>query len=106
MTTKTCSHCGETLEEGYALCWKCGTGIDGTPPAADFIPDSAVPLAERRTLACLRCETQMDFVRRMKFHEGSLRPGVLLDIGHLFTNREHFDTYACATCGKVEFFLA
>ena len=35
MTTKICSHCGETLEEGYALCWKCGTGIDGTPPAAE-----------------------------------------------------------------------
>ena len=48
----------------------------------------------------------MSFVGRMRLHEGSLMPGLLLDVGRLLTNRENFDTYACASCGKVEFFVA
>ena len=108
MATGTCKNCGETIEVGYTICWRCGTSIDGTPPAGDFVPDALASSEEgaKRSLACLRCGTDMEFVRRMKLHEGSLLPGLLLDVGRLFTNREHFDTYACSSCGKVEFFLA
>jgi GYF domain 2 len=28
----TCPHCGETFEDGFDSCWKCGTGKDGSPP--------------------------------------------------------------------------
>lgn len=107
MATDTCKNCGETIEVGYTICWECGTSIDGTPPAADFVPDALASSQEgaKRSLACLRCGTDMEFVRRMKLHEGSLLPGLLFDIGRLFTNRENFDTYACSSCGKVEFFL-
>jgi DNA-directed RNA polymerase subunit RPC12/RpoP len=101
-----CGSCGETIEAGYAICWKCGTGLDGTPPANDFVPDTGTSEAAQRSLACLRCRTRMVFARHMKLHEGSLLPGVLLDVGKLFTNREGFDAYACPGCGKVEFFLA
>ncbi|MBJ6979737.1 MULTISPECIES: hypothetical protein [unclassified Luteimonas] len=94
------------MENGYTICWKCGTGVDGSPPAAEFVPDALAPGETQRTLACLRCGTGLSFVRRMKLHEGSLLPGLLLDVGKLFTNREGFDTYACPGCGKVEFFLA
>jgi len=107
MATDTCKSCGEAIEDGYAVCWKCGTGVDGSPPARDFVQNDETFLqAERRALACLRCSNQMSFVRRMRLHEGSLLPGLLLDVGRLFTNRENFDTYACASCGKVEFFVA
>lgn len=103
---ETCKACGETIEDGYAVCWKCGTGTDGTQPDPTFrAVDAPPPHAADRVLACLRCGSTMAFVRRMRFHEGGLRPGVLLDIGHLLAHREHFDTYACAECGKLEFFL-
>ncbi|MEN1925880.1 hypothetical protein [Luteimonas qiangzhengi] len=106
MAVEICKACGEPIEEGYATCWKCGTGVDGSPPAAEFVPDAGPPKDMLRILDCLRCSMQLEFVRRMKFHEGSLRPGVLLDAGRLLTNRESFDIYACPACGKVEFYLA
>ena len=52
-----------------------------------------------------RCQTPMQFVRRMRFHEGSQWHGVFLDAGHLLGNRESFDVHACPHCGKVEFYL-
>lgn len=104
MANASCKACGEIIEDGYTVCWKCGTGIGGEPPGAEFIAEGAAPAT--RNLDCLRCGRGMDFVRRMRFHEGSLVPGLILDVGQLLTNREHFDTYACAGCGKVEFFLA
>ncbi len=106
MSGETCKSCGETIEDGYAICWKCGTSLDGTPPAKEFVPDVGAAQAKERELSCLRCEAPLTFVRRMKLHEGSLLPGLLLDVGRLFTNRENFDTYACQICGKVEFYLA
>ena len=107
MATDTCKSCGEAIEDGYVVCWKCGAGVDGSPPAEDFVQyRESSSQAEQRALACLRCSNKMSFVRRMRLHEGSLLPGLLLDVGRLFTNRENFDTYACETCGKVEFFVA
>ena len=105
MDTEVCKRCSESIEDGYSICWNCGTHVDGTPPSPDFAPDSSLGMP-LRALACLRCNSKMAFVRRMKFHEGSLLPGLLFDVGKLFTNRENFDTYACASCGKVEFFVA
>ena len=77
MSVETCKTCGEAIEDGYTTCWKCGAGIDGSPPAADFVPDAEPPRHALRTLDCLRCGTRLEFVRRMKFHEGSLRPGIM-----------------------------
>ena len=28
-----CSSCAEECEDNFDLCWKCGTGRDGSPPA-------------------------------------------------------------------------
>src|SRR3546814_3790850 len=81
MAADTCKNCGETIEVGYTICWKCGASIDGAPPSADFVPDALASSQEgaKRSLACLRCGTDMEFVRRMKLHEGSLLPGLLFD---------------------------
>ena len=39
-------------------------------------------------------------------HEGSRGWGFWLgDLGELFTNREHYDTYVCTRCGKIELYL-
>lgn len=99
-----CSKCHEVIEPGFDRCWKCGTHVDGSPASADF-KRVDVDAAGVRALDCLRCQQPMQFVRRMKFHEGSRLSGVLGDLGHLLDNREEFDAYACSGCGKLEFFL-
>lgn len=105
-----CPQCAETIEAGYLVCWRCGTHADGTPPGAEFIPDSVATAPTDppdRKLSCLRCEQPMILLRRMKFHEGSRAwPFLLGELGELLVNRESFDSYACNKCGKVEFFLA
>lgn len=97
-----CSKCQEVIEPGFDRCWKCGTYADGSPASADF---KRVDVAGSRALDCLRCQQPMQYLRRMKFHEGSRLPGVVVDLGHLLQNRETFDIYACTQCGKLEFFL-
>lgn len=71
---------------------------------ADFKPVD-VDIARTRALDCLRCQRPMQLLRRMTFHEGSRLQGILGDLGHLLDNRQAFDIYACAGCGKLEFFL-
>ena len=109
MASEKCPECAEPFEPGYQVCWRCGTGADGTPPDTEFVPDSAPPLpdeAPARALACLRCNKAMVVVRRMKFHEGTRAwPFLFGELGELFVNRESFDAYACTGCGKVEFFV-
>ena len=110
MTTESCSGCGESIEPGYSICWRCGTHLDGTPPAADFAPGDASAVSPdapaKRALSCLRCATPMVAVGRMRLHEGTRAwPFLFGGIGELFVNRETFDTYACERCGKVEFFV-
>lgn len=101
-----CGACGEQSEPGFDVCWKCGSGRDGSLPATGF--DSDVKLGESgvRTLACLRCTAQMEFNGRKRFHEGTRAlPFLFAELGELFVNREAFDVYACPACGKVEFFV-
>jgi len=43
----------------------------------------------------------MFFKGNSKLHEGS----TLMTFGGAFINRESFDVYFCAKCGKVELFL-
>lgn len=111
MATDTCKNCGETIEPGYEVCWNCGTHLDGSPPAKDFVTDENLATPSQtaiteRDLSCLRCSTRMALLRRMRFHEGSRAwPFILGELGELFVDRETFDAYACPECGKVEFFL-
>ena len=101
-----CGSCGERIEPGFDRCWQCGTHSDGTPASADFKREDVDHARARAlTLDCLRCQQPMQYLRRMKFHEGSRLPGVVVDLGHLLQNRETFDIYACTQCGKLEFFL-
>jgi len=110
MASMKCKSCGETMETDYAVCWRCGTHLDGAPADKDFVPDHlpAPPanMVKPRELACLRCQTIMQAVSRMRFHEGTRAwPFLLGELGELLVNRQAFDTYACTGCGKVEFFV-
>ena len=102
-----CSECGESNDPQFDICWKCGTGADGTPPSEAFSVDApAEPLGDTRGLVCLRCSAAMEFAGRKRFHEGSRAwPFLFGEIGELLVRRESFDLYACPSCGKIEFFL-
>lgn len=99
----TCTVCAREIEAEESFCYHCGasretSGVD------------AARIAEKREgpapLACSRCANPMRFTGTRKFHEGTRGWGFWLgDLGELFTNREHYDTYVCTRCGKIEFFL-
>ena len=90
----TCSKCGEQHEDQFSSCWKCNQTSSGEAPKP----------VERDPLACMRCETKLDYVGTKRFHEGT-RWGLLGDLGELFVNRESFDVFVCNRCGRVEFFV-
>ena len=96
----TCSRCGESVEDSFNACWKCGTSSEGVPNPEFQAVES--PAAD--PIACPRCSRALDYVGRKRFHEGT-NWGVLGELGELFVKREHFDVYVCPRCGRVEFFV-
>ena len=98
-----CPHCGAANDDGFDLCYACGTGRDGSPADPSFRHDSApAPAPSIRSLDCLRCRAPMRFEGHRRFHEGSVPQAVLL--GELFVGRQELDVYACSHCGTVELF--
>ncbi len=107
MQAWTCPHCGQSNGTAFDICWNCGTGMGGDPPAPDFVRDD-VPIAhpQERELDCLRCRQPMTSQGLMRFHEGSqAAPFLLGGLGELLVRRQGFQVFACGGCGKVEFFL-
>ena len=95
-----CGKCGESVEEDFAVCWKCGT-------TKDWVTDpqfSVVPGAQGNPISCARCNTTLQYVGRKRFHEGT-NWGVFGELGELFVKREHLDFYLGPRCGRVEFFV-
>ena len=108
----TCSKCGESVEEQFDVCWKCGTSWDGVKEDPAVQADSGSVAPEPATapdprgsqVACVRCSRSLEYLGRKRFHEGA-NWGVFGEIGELFVKREHFDVYVCPQCGRVEFFV-
>ena len=99
----TCRVCEKEIEAEQTFCYHCGA--DRSISSAD-----AARMADKRSepapVECLRCAIPMKYAGERKFHEGSRGWGFWLgDVGELFTNREHYDTYVCTRCGKIEFFV-
>ncbi|HEY4582276.1 MAG TPA: hypothetical protein VIG88_05325 [Lysobacter sp.] len=103
MTGWACPTCGAANDDGFDLCYACGTGRDGSPADPSFRREGDVPDPALRALDCLRCAAPMRFQGRRRFHEGSVAQAALP--GELFTGRQALDAYACSRCGKVEFFV-
>ena len=114
-----CSKCGESIEDGFDVCWKCGNAWDGvadpgfqrSPHAETPVPataPAAVPVStdphSGNPITCAQCDQALQYVGRKRFHEGT-NWGILGEIGELFVKREHFDVYVCPRCGRVEFFV-
>ena len=112
MQTWSCSKCGESVEDTFDVCWKCGNawdGVQGSPAQAAPADEAPVPSTDPRPdsgnpIACARCHQSLQYVGRKRFHEGT-NWGILGEIGELFVKREHFDVYVCPRCGGVEFFV-
>ncbi len=106
----TCSKCGESVEDTFDVCWKCGTAWDGEKaPRAEASPqeETSAPATAQKpgnAIPCARCQQPLHYVGRKRFHEGA-NWGVFGEIGELFVKREHFDVYVCQRCGQVEFFV-
>jgi len=132
---KICPNCKVEVEDNFELCWNCQYSFSDAQvlnekdiqmicPACSAEIESklhfcpyckhdlksvieidrhGVPNAVKQ-IKCLRCQVPMSFNGNFRFHEGSW-VGVFGDLFELFTNRESFDVYFCAKCGKVEFFL-
>ena len=99
-----CKNCQETSDDDQDICWQCGAGYDGSPPAADWRSELAPSLtASGKEIDCLRCNLPMVHAGRKQFHEGSYFADIVL--GDFFIKRQNFDLYACGKCGKVEFFV-
>ena len=105
-----CSKCGESIEDSFDACWKCGTSWDGVKdPDGQAAPEdeptvSATDPNSVNPVVCARCNEALQYVGRKRFHEGT-NWGVLGELGELFVKREHFDVYLCPRCGRVEFFV-
>lgn len=99
---KICPKCHEEVEDSFEICWNCNYCfpddkiLDMTQ--AEEGDDAA------RSIDCLRCQVEMVYSGKYKFHEG-MNAGVFGNFFELFQNRESFDLYVCPECGKVEFFV-
>ena len=122
-----CLHCGESVGEVFAVCWKCQANRDGTPSELQDPPrdekeedeiavlnelhadegydgdvdydQAADPDAEPDAVVdCLRCRAVMKYVGTKRLHEGHFR-GVLGD-------KLLVEMYVCPDCSHVEFFAS
>lgn len=119
-----CLHCGESVEDVFAVCWKCQGNRDGTPSplqdpprdeqeedeiaALDELPqndeddeedaddEDTGPDAEPDPVECLRCLAVMNYAGTRELHEGPFRGarGGVLLL----------KMYVCPDCLHVEFF--
>jgi hypothetical protein len=103
-----CPVCSSTVEDdSWTECWRCGSQRSLDAKAVERESAAlAAKIEKARSRDCLRCDTPLRFLGTKKFHEGTRQWGFWLsDLGELFVHREHFDVFACPTCGKVEFFV-
>jgi hypothetical protein len=54
-TASACPTCGETFEEGFDSCWKCGTKRDGSRPKEWPVEDDTKKAAQQRAEPCPKC---------------------------------------------------
>lgn len=120
-----CLHCGESVEDVFAVCWRCQANRDGTPselqdPPRDEQEEDEIAVLNEQSdeeedfveaadsdeepdeefeefdVNCLRCQTEMNYAGTKELHEGPFR-GVFGDILLL-------EMYVCPACLHVELF--
>lgn len=88
-------------------CPKCNYEVEFL---LDFCPNCLVDIKPikksggSKKIQCTRCQIPLKFKGNYKFHEG-FTYGVFGSVFEGLTNKESFDLYYCASCGKIEFFL-
>lgn len=103
--TWSCKKCRAEVDGQLDLCWQCGVGRDGSSPPEGWRSELAAASEPAEfQLQCLRCQANMAFEGRKRFHDSSYAREALL--GEFFVNREELDMYICRGCGKAELFAA
>lgn len=97
---RICPNCHEEVESNFEICWNCNYSFS-EKRIIEF-PSEKKEKA-RYSINCLRCDVEMRYSGKFRFHEGA-NMGVLGNLFEFFQNREAFDLYVCPKCGKVEFF--
>ena len=99
----SCKKCGAQVDEELVMCWQRGAGQDCTPPPEGWRAELAANTdPDDRRLLCLRCQREMAYAGRKRFHDSSYAREALL--GDFFVNREELEMYICRACGKTEFY--
>jgi hypothetical protein len=62
----TCSRCGEKVDDGFGVCWACGTTIDGVRDPS-FFHEERGPAEENQALAGPVEDTLQDLVTVARF---------------------------------------
>lgn len=101
-----CLRCGETAEDNFTECWKCGAGRDGRLPDENELSTHERLAAENseiahempNSLACLRCSGVVSYKGTIRFDHSPLWL-----TGELHLMDEHLEMYACPRCGHIEF---
>ena len=96
---KKCPNCNAEVEDNFELCWNCNYSFT----EKKILDIKVIQEQGSRDVSCLRCDVEMLYSGKYKFHEGPLL-GAAGNIFELFINREVFELYICPKCGKVEFF--
>ncbi|WP_054532853.1 hypothetical protein [Herpetosiphon geysericola] len=91
-----CSYCGADVADDWQECATCGWLRDGSLALAS-------PIGERQ-VACLRCDTALEFRGVKYFHEGLSLTGALVGAVGNFIKRERLEMYVCPQCGRCELF--
>jgi ribosomal protein S27AE len=111
----TCPQCGESHEESFDTCWKCGTGRDGAPEydPTTFNADSLIVQEQvtARTILCAKCGAVMlpGLLRDASTHAPATWIAGDLDNYPMFrastTGKPMaVSAYRCGACGYLEFY--
>jgi hypothetical protein len=100
---KNCPNCVVEVPTEFDVCWKCNYDFLAEKVLQPQTESEPVGKGHALSLKCLRCETDMKFVGKKKFHEGN-RYGVWSESWSHRIDRTVLNMYKCSNCGKVEFF--
>ena len=89
---KICPKCHEEVEDSFDICWNCNYSFP-EDKVLDLNELESVE-EEKCSIDCLRCQVEMDYSGKYKFHEG-MSTGLFGNLFELFQNRESFDLYVC-----------
>lgn len=101
-----CPNCNEQVEEQFEVCWNCQHNREGVIPdgLSTSKLETQTPTDDAANRICLHCQTNMTYVGKKAFHEGT-RWGTFGDLAETLVNQTPLHMYFCPACRHVDFFV-